>query len=160
MGHECEGNLHKSLMDVSGSNFSCLRPPCLQSLSLCSSLSSSLSSLCLRLFLKSHSGTAGRQSSLAIHGTDFSTKDMDNDNCTCKCALMLSGGKAEILCFSSLLLNVLIYSSRTSLFLFLGYTSLDPQDDTAIACRIKAFKYITTGEVEHILFLNDMQLVQ
>uniref|UniRef100_A0A672PID8 Angiopoietin-1-like n=1 Tax=Sinocyclocheilus grahami TaxID=75366 RepID=A0A672PID8_SINGR len=45
-----------------------------------------------RLFLKSHSGTAGRQSSLAIHGADFSTKDMDNDNCTCKCALMLSGG--------------------------------------------------------------------
>uniref|UniRef100_A0A672PQZ1 Angiopoietin-1-like n=1 Tax=Sinocyclocheilus grahami TaxID=75366 RepID=A0A672PQZ1_SINGR len=40
----------------------------------------------------SHSGTAGRQSSLAIHGADFSTKDMDNDNCTCKCALMLSGG--------------------------------------------------------------------
>ncbi|TRY93729.1 hypothetical protein DNTS_028762 [Danionella cerebrum] len=38
-----------------------------------------------RLFLKSHSGTAGRQSSLAIHGADFSTKDMDNDNCTCKC---------------------------------------------------------------------------
>uniref|UniRef100_A0A8C1SJS1 Angiopoietin 1 n=1 Tax=Cyprinus carpio TaxID=7962 RepID=A0A8C1SJS1_CYPCA len=45
-----------------------------------------------RLFLKSHSGTAGRQSSLVIHGADFSTKDMDNDNCTCKCALMLSGG--------------------------------------------------------------------
>ncbi|XP_057210773.1 angiopoietin-1 isoform X1 [Triplophysa rosa] len=44
------------------------------------------------LFLKSHSGTAGRQSSLVIHGADFSTKDMDNDNCTCKCALMLSGG--------------------------------------------------------------------
>ncbi len=152
MGHECEGNLHKSLLDVSGSNFSCLRPPRLQSLSLCSySLSSSLSSLCLRLFLKSHSGTAGRQSSLAIHGADFSTKDMDNDNCTCKCALMLSGGKAEILCFSSLLLNILTYSSPTSLFLFLGYTSLDPKDVTAITCRIKAFKYIRTGEVD-ILF--------
>ncbi|XP_073786580.1 angiopoietin-1 isoform X1 [Danio rerio] len=46
-----------------------------------------------RLFLKTHSGTAGRQSSLAIHGADFSTKDVDNDNCTCKCALMLSGGE-------------------------------------------------------------------
>ncbi|XP_029513874.1 angiopoietin-1-like isoform X2 [Oncorhynchus nerka] len=45
-----------------------------------------------RLFLKSHSGTAGRQSSLVIHGADFSTKDMDNDNCICKCALMLTGG--------------------------------------------------------------------
>ncbi|KAK7899405.1 hypothetical protein WMY93_020258 [Mugilogobius chulae] len=45
-----------------------------------------------RLFLKSHSGTAGRQSSLVIHGADFSTKDMDNDNCMCKCALMMTGG--------------------------------------------------------------------
>ncbi|XP_026204547.1 angiopoietin-1 isoform X2 [Anabas testudineus] len=45
-----------------------------------------------RLSLKSHSGTAGRQSSLVIHGADFSTKDMDNDNCLCKCALMLTGG--------------------------------------------------------------------
>lgn len=48
-----------------------------------------------RLFLKSHSGTAGRQSSLVIHGADFSTKDMDNDNCMCKCALMLTGGKCN-----------------------------------------------------------------
>ncbi|KAJ7999956.1 hypothetical protein DPEC_G00199810 [Dallia pectoralis] len=45
-----------------------------------------------RLFLKSHSGTAGQQSSLVIHGADFSTKDMDNDNCMCKCALMFTGG--------------------------------------------------------------------
>ncbi|KAJ0055131.1 hypothetical protein NL108_009872, partial [Boleophthalmus pectinirostris] len=44
-----------------------------------------------RLFLKSHSGTAGRQSSLVIHGADFSTKDVDNDNCMCKCSLMLTG---------------------------------------------------------------------
>lgn len=48
-----------------------------------------------RLFLKSHSGTAGRQSSLVIHGADFSTKDMDNDNCMCKCALMLTGGRSN-----------------------------------------------------------------
>ncbi|XP_043116255.1 angiopoietin-1-like isoform X2 [Puntigrus tetrazona] len=45
-----------------------------------------------RLFLKSYSGTAGRQSSLVINGADFSTKDMDNDNCICNCALMLTGG--------------------------------------------------------------------
>ncbi|XP_030639118.1 angiopoietin-1-like [Chanos chanos] len=45
-----------------------------------------------RLFLRSHSGTAGRQSSLVINGADFSTKDVDNDNCICKCALMLTGG--------------------------------------------------------------------
>ncbi|CAL8373775.1 unnamed protein product [Boreogadus saida] len=45
-----------------------------------------------RLSLKSHSGTAGRQSSLVIHGADFSTTDMDNDSCLCKCALMLTGG--------------------------------------------------------------------
>uniref|UniRef100_A0AAY4EPC3 Fibrinogen C-terminal domain-containing protein n=1 Tax=Denticeps clupeoides TaxID=299321 RepID=A0AAY4EPC3_9TELE len=45
-----------------------------------------------RLSLKSHSGTAGRLSSLVIHGADFSTKDVDNDNCMCKCSLMLTGG--------------------------------------------------------------------
>ncbi|XP_039592476.1 angiopoietin-1 isoform X1 [Polypterus senegalus] len=45
-----------------------------------------------RLFLKSHSGTAGKQSSMVIHGANFSTKDADNDNCICKCALMLTGG--------------------------------------------------------------------
>ncbi|XP_078093037.1 angiopoietin-1 [Mustelus asterias] len=45
-----------------------------------------------RLFLKGYSGTAGRQSSLAVHGASFSTRDADNDNCHCKCALMLTGG--------------------------------------------------------------------
>ncbi|XP_008421183.1 angiopoietin-1 isoform X1 [Poecilia reticulata] len=45
-----------------------------------------------RLFLKSHSGTAGKQSSLVIHGADFSTKDQDNDSCSCQCAVMLTGG--------------------------------------------------------------------
>nr|XP_055067280.1 angiopoietin-1-like [Misgurnus anguillicaudatus] len=45
-----------------------------------------------RLFLKSYSGTAGRQSSLVINGADFSTKDVDNDNCMCKCAVLLTGG--------------------------------------------------------------------
>lgn len=53
--------------------------------------------MCFRLFLKSHSGTAGRQSSLVVHGADFSTKDMDNDNCMCKCALMLTGGECSLI---------------------------------------------------------------
>uniref|UniRef100_UPI00398F29AB angiopoietin-1-like isoform X1 n=1 Tax=Pristiophorus japonicus TaxID=55135 RepID=UPI00398F29AB len=45
-----------------------------------------------RIFLKGYSGTAGRQSSLVLHGADFSTKDLDHDNCICKCAQMLTGG--------------------------------------------------------------------
>ena len=47
-----------------------------------------------RLYLKGHTGTAGKQSSLILHGADFSNKDADNDNCMCKCALMLTGGKS------------------------------------------------------------------
>ncbi|NXF12266.1 ANGP4 protein, partial [Smithornis capensis] len=45
-----------------------------------------------RLSLQDYSGTAGQQSGLALHGTQFSTRDADNDNCLCKCAQMLSGG--------------------------------------------------------------------
>ncbi|RXM95707.1 Angiopoietin-4 [Acipenser ruthenus] len=41
---------------------------------------------------KGYSGTPGQQSSLVIQGTSFSTRDSDNDNCLCKCALMLTGG--------------------------------------------------------------------
>ncbi|XP_060114053.1 angiopoietin-2-like isoform X1 [Heteronotia binoei] len=45
-----------------------------------------------RLYVRRYSGTAGRTSSLSLLGMDFSTKDVDNDNCLCKCAQMLSGG--------------------------------------------------------------------
>ncbi|XP_051835454.1 angiopoietin-4 [Antechinus flavipes] len=45
-----------------------------------------------RLTLKDYSGTAGHQSGLVLQGTNFSTRDSDNDNCLCKCAQMLSGG--------------------------------------------------------------------
>ncbi|NXL86018.1 ANGP4 protein, partial [Alectura lathami] len=45
-----------------------------------------------RLSLQAYSGTAGQQSGLAMQGTNFSTRDADNDNCLCKCAQMLSGG--------------------------------------------------------------------
>eukprot|EP00075_Anas_platyrhynchos_P002904 XP_005025938.1 angiopoietin-1 isoform X3 [Anas platyrhynchos] len=48
-----------------------------------------------RLYLKGHSGTAGKQSSLILHGAEFSTKDADNDNCMCKCALMLTGEESH-----------------------------------------------------------------
>uniref|UniRef100_A0A8C5LVM1 Fibrinogen C-terminal domain-containing protein n=1 Tax=Leptobrachium leishanense TaxID=445787 RepID=A0A8C5LVM1_9ANUR len=45
-----------------------------------------------RLQVGGYSGTAGRTSSLSPTGTDFSTKDVDNDRCSCKCAQMASGG--------------------------------------------------------------------
>ncbi|XP_055069410.1 angiopoietin-4 [Misgurnus anguillicaudatus] len=45
-----------------------------------------------RLLLGSYSGTAGQQSSLASNGPGFSTRDVDNDKCACKCALMMTGG--------------------------------------------------------------------
>ncbi|XP_026156916.1 angiopoietin-2b [Mastacembelus armatus] len=44
------------------------------------------------LHAEGFSGTAGRTSSLAHTGTQFSTKDRDNDRCTCKCAQLASGG--------------------------------------------------------------------
>ncbi|XP_048116908.1 angiopoietin-1-like isoform X2 [Alosa alosa] len=45
-----------------------------------------------RLSVKGYSGTAGRLSSLVSRGADFSTKDVDNDNCICQCAPLLTGG--------------------------------------------------------------------
>uniref|UniRef100_A0A3P8YJ96 Fibrinogen C-terminal domain-containing protein n=1 Tax=Esox lucius TaxID=8010 RepID=A0A3P8YJ96_ESOLU len=44
------------------------------------------------LHSRGFSGTAGRTSSLSHPGTMFSTKDRDNDRCSCKCAQMASGG--------------------------------------------------------------------
>uniref|UniRef100_A0A8C8R5Y7 Angiopoietin 4 n=1 Tax=Pelusios castaneus TaxID=367368 RepID=A0A8C8R5Y7_9SAUR len=45
-----------------------------------------------RITLEGYSGTAGQQSGMILQGTNFSTRDSDNDNCLCKCAQMLSGG--------------------------------------------------------------------
>ncbi|KAM3933423.1 angiopoietin-2-like [Leptodactylus fuscus] len=45
-----------------------------------------------RLNVRGYSGTAGRTSSFASTGTDFSTKDVDNDGCSCKCAQYATGG--------------------------------------------------------------------
>ncbi|XP_028284734.1 angiopoietin-2b [Parambassis ranga] len=44
------------------------------------------------LHAEGFSGTAGRTSSLTHTGSQFSTKDRDNDRCTCKCAQLASGG--------------------------------------------------------------------
>ncbi|XP_006895082.1 PREDICTED: angiopoietin-2-like isoform X2 [Elephantulus edwardii] len=45
-----------------------------------------------RIHLKGLTGTAGKLSSISQPGNDFSTKDVDNDKCICKCSQMLKGG--------------------------------------------------------------------
>eukprot|EP00079_Xenopus_tropicalis_P010900 XP_002936261.1 PREDICTED: angiopoietin-2-like isoform X1 [Xenopus tropicalis] len=45
-----------------------------------------------RLLVRGYSGTAGRTSSFSPTGTEFSTKDVDNDRCSCRCAQMATGG--------------------------------------------------------------------
>uniref|UniRef100_A0A673SS95 Angiopoietin-2 n=1 Tax=Suricata suricatta TaxID=37032 RepID=A0A673SS95_SURSU len=45
-----------------------------------------------RIHLQGLTGTAGKISSISQPGTDFSTKDADNDKCICKCSQMLTGG--------------------------------------------------------------------
>ncbi|XP_013875183.1 angiopoietin-2b [Austrofundulus limnaeus] len=44
------------------------------------------------LHVEGFSGTAGKTSSLTHTGSQFSTKDRDNDRCTCKCSQLASGG--------------------------------------------------------------------
>lgn len=46
-----------------------------------------------RIHLKGYSGTAGKVSSIGQSGSDFSTKDADNDKCVCKCSQLTTGGK-------------------------------------------------------------------
>ncbi|KAG9344377.1 hypothetical protein JZ751_011046 [Albula glossodonta] len=45
-----------------------------------------------RIQLKGYSGTAGKISSLGQPGSGFSTKDVDNDKCVCKCSQLTTGG--------------------------------------------------------------------
>uniref|UniRef100_A0A673B4G5 Angiopoietin 2a n=1 Tax=Sphaeramia orbicularis TaxID=375764 RepID=A0A673B4G5_9TELE len=45
-----------------------------------------------RIHLKGYSGTAGKVSSIGQPGSDFSTKDADNDKCVCKCSQLTTGG--------------------------------------------------------------------
>ncbi|XP_028819852.1 angiopoietin-2b isoform X2 [Denticeps clupeoides] len=58
------------------------------------------------------SGTAGKTSSLTRSGTMFSTKDHDNDFCSCKCAQMASGGWWFEACGASNL-NGIYYSGHS-----------------------------------------------
>uniref|UniRef100_A0A3Q3WE13 Fibrinogen C-terminal domain-containing protein n=1 Tax=Mola mola TaxID=94237 RepID=A0A3Q3WE13_MOLML len=45
-----------------------------------------------RIHLKGYTGTAGKISSIGQPGSDFSTKDADNDKCVCKCSQLTTGG--------------------------------------------------------------------
>ncbi|CAL9687968.1 unnamed protein product [Knipowitschia caucasica] len=45
-----------------------------------------------RIQLKGYSGTAGKISSIGQPGSEFSTKDADNDKCVCKCSQLTTGG--------------------------------------------------------------------
>lgn len=58
-----------------------------------SSSSFIFSFLLYRIHLKGYSGTAGKISSIGQPGSDFSTKDADNDKCVCKCSQLTTGGK-------------------------------------------------------------------
>uniref|UniRef100_A0A8C2WE37 Angiopoietin 2b n=1 Tax=Cyclopterus lumpus TaxID=8103 RepID=A0A8C2WE37_CYCLU len=64
-------------------------------------------------------GTAGRTSSLTHSGTQFSTKDRDNDRCTCKCAQLASGGWWFEACGPSNL-NGIYYPSSSSVVRYNG----------------------------------------
>ncbi|XP_069478716.1 angiopoietin-2-like [Ambystoma mexicanum] len=66
-----------------------------------------------RLHIRGYSGTAGRASSFSPTGTDFSTQDADHDRCSCKCALMATGGWWFDACGPSNLNGVYYTSSLT-----------------------------------------------
>ncbi|KAI3358432.1 hypothetical protein L3Q82_014859 [Scortum barcoo] len=72
-----------------------------------------------RLHAEGFSGTAGRTSSLTHSGTQFSTKDRDNDRCTCKCAQLASGGWWFEACGPSNL-NGIYYPSSSSVIRYNG----------------------------------------
>uniref|UniRef100_G3NWP3 Angiopoietin 2b n=1 Tax=Gasterosteus aculeatus aculeatus TaxID=481459 RepID=G3NWP3_GASAC len=71
------------------------------------------------LHAEGFSGTAGRTSSLSHTGTQFSTKDRDNDRCTCKCAQLASGGWWFAACGPSNL-NGIYYPSSSSVVRYNG----------------------------------------
>uniref|UniRef100_A0A8C9Y2Y8 Angiopoietin 2b n=1 Tax=Sander lucioperca TaxID=283035 RepID=A0A8C9Y2Y8_SANLU len=71
------------------------------------------------LHAEGFSGTAGRTSSLTHTGTQFSTKDRDNDRCTCKCAQLASGGWWFEACGPSNL-NGIYYPSSSSVVRYNG----------------------------------------
>ncbi|KAA8586109.1 hypothetical protein FQN60_007678 [Etheostoma spectabile] len=71
------------------------------------------------LHAEGFSGTAGRTSSLTHTGTQFSTKDRDNDSCTCKCAQLASGGWWFEACGPSNL-NGIYYPSSSSVVRYNG----------------------------------------
>ncbi|XP_056154566.1 angiopoietin-2b isoform X2 [Lampris incognitus] len=71
------------------------------------------------LHAEGFSGTAGRTSSLTHPGTQFSTKDRDNDRCTCKCAQIASGGWWFEACGPSNL-NGMYYPASTSVVRYNG----------------------------------------
>ncbi|KAL4629465.1 angiopoietin-2-like isoform X2 [Arapaima gigas] len=71
------------------------------------------------LYVRGFSGTAGRTSSLAHSGTPFSTKDRDNDRCSCNCAQMASGGWWFDACGPSNL-NGVYYSGKSNVLRFNG----------------------------------------
>ncbi|XP_012368530.1 angiopoietin-4 [Octodon degus] len=45
-----------------------------------------------RIFLDKHSGVASLQGHLILHNGNFSTRDADHDQCSCNCAVTMSGG--------------------------------------------------------------------
>lgn len=72
-----------------------------------------------RIHLQGLSGTAGKLSSISQPGTDFSTKDADNDRCICRCSQMLTGGWWFDACGPSNL-NGMYYPQRQSTSKFNG----------------------------------------